>query len=204
MLHSNLFININKALPIYIIILSALESIIFLDIRGFLFLLGGFFSEVLNAFLKYNIFKPLYHLFGTFKNNGYYLPLFGRGDRPNGARHCNWFDNCNECNNNNTPLKSFGMPSGHSQFVMYCATFLILYLYFTYVHKKSGDGIMTKASHIRTFFYPISIFIATLSLLAVYTRIILKCHTIQQVILGSLIGIKCGILYFFTVKRYFI
>ena len=203
LLSKNLWLNINKAFPIYVILLSALESIIFIDIRGFLFLCGGILSELINIFLKYSIFKPLYHSFGTFKNRGYYLPLFGRGDRPVEARHCNWFDNCTECNND-LPLNSFGMPSGHSQFIMYCATFLVLYLYFTYVHKKSIGGIMTKISRIHTFFYPISIFIAILSILAVYTRIILKCHTIQQVIIGSLIGIKFGILYFFGVKRYFI
>lgn len=192
----NLWLNINKALPLYIIILSALESIIFVDIRGFLFFIGAFGCEVLNIILKYNIFKPFYHMFGRFKNGGYYLPLLGRGDRPLGAKHCNWFDNCGECKND-LPLNSFGMPSGHSQFIMYSSTFLIAYLYFKYFKTK-------KYSLIKSYFYPIVTFIAVLSICAVYTRITLKCHTIQHVLLGGMIGIKIGLLYFLTVKNFFI
>merc|ERR1712167_195525 len=64
---------------------------------------------VLNKFIK-DLFRRIFSKFGTYKNNGYYLPILGRGDRPNGAKNCGLF---NECSNKLS--KSHGFPSGHAQ-----------------------------------------------------------------------------------------
>ena len=175
------WLNLVRSLPLYVLVLTLLESIIFFDIRGLLLFLVGMFSEVFNMLLKI-IFKFLFYKYGTFKDNGYYLPLLGRGDRPRYAKDCSFFKNCDSINKFET---SFGFPSGHSQFIMVFASLLILFIY---NKNKNWFSILS---------------VLLLSILAVYTRIQIKCHTIQQVIFGSLIGIGIGYGFFFLFEKYF-
>ena len=156
----NIWLNFIKSLPLYILFFTFLESIVFLDIKGLLLLFGGILSEIINMILKI-IFKFIFHKYGNLKNEGYYFPFLGRGDRPPNAKECGFFNTCK----NNIEL-SFGFPSGHSQFIMFFTFFLITYIYF----KNKNWSIM--------------LLIFIISLLAVYTRVQINCHTIQQVIYG--------------------
>ena len=78
-----------------------------------------YLSDSTNFIFKY-LFKNLYN---TLNINS--LPIIGIGKRPNNAIDCNWF-----LGKDNIVAKSFGMPSGHSQFAWTFSTFYILKIYF--------------------------------------------------------------------------
>tara|TARA_B100000902_G_C27288317_1_gene905669 strand:- start:572 stop:1138 length:567 start_codon:yes stop_codon:yes gene_type:complete len=123
----------------------------------------------INAILKYGVFRPL---FGDTK-----ILFFGSGKRPVGAKNCDLF-----VENNAKRAKSYGMPSGHSQASFFFLTYLLMHLQNSdmNIHEKIfGGGLYT---------------LITLGI--VYSRIYLKCHTIQQVTVGSLIGLALGYLYY--------
>ncbi len=115
----------------------------------------------LNKFIK-DFFKCIFRKFGTYKNNGYYLPILGRGDRPNGAKNCGLF---NECSNKLS--KSHGFPSGHAQ------SAANIYILMSLIIKNPTHKLI--------------VFVFTILMSA--ARIYEKCHTIQQVIAGYIIGI---------------
>jgi membrane-associated phospholipid phosphatase len=175
--------NLIRALPMYIFLFTLLESLIFYDIRGLLLFFGGILCEVINMLLKI-ICKSIFYKYGYLYNKGYYLPLLGRGDRPLNAKNCSFFSTCD--NKNET---SFGFPSGHSQFIMFFTFFIISYLYFN--NNNRNNKLIGM------------ILIFIIALFAVYTRVQINCHTIQQVIYGSLIGSVLGIIYFLFTKKYF-
>ena len=74
------------------------------------------------------------------------------------------------------------MPSGHSQNAIFFSTYVILNLI------NSNYNYLTKV-------YGIILF--TLAGVGImYSRVYLKCHTVEQVIAGGLIGGILGALYF--------
>ena len=115
----------------------------------------------INHFIK-ELCRCIFRKFGNYKNNGYYLPILGRGDRPNGAKNCGLF---NECSNKLS--KSHGFPSGHAQ------SAANIFILMSLIIKNENHQLI--------------VFIYTLLISA--ARIYEKCHTIQQVIFGYLIGI---------------
>ena len=85
--------------------------------------------------------------------------IIGRGKRPDGAKS-----------------KSYGMPSGHSQFAGAVSSYLALFNYY----EKSK-------------YYKIIIFSLIIAALYVmYSRVFEKWHTIQQTIIGVIIGVSQG------------
>ena len=116
---------------------------------------------VLNKFIK-DLFRRIFLKFGTYKNKGYYLPILGRGDRPYGAKNCGLFNDCS-----NKLSKSHGFPSGHAQSA--ANIFILMNL----IIKNPNHKII------------VFIFTIFISLARIYE----KCHTIQQVIAGYIIGI---------------
>tara|TARA_Y100000389_G_scaffold196004_1_gene228217 strand:- start:1681 stop:2262 length:582 start_codon:yes stop_codon:yes gene_type:complete len=123
----------------------------------------------INAILKYGVFRPL---FGDTK-----LLVLGSGKRPAGAKNCALF-----VEKNAKRAKSYGMPSGHSQASFFFLTYLIMHL------KDSNMNMYEKIFGGSLFTF--------ITLGIVYSRIYLKCHTIQQVSVGSLIGLGLGYLYY--------
>jgi len=95
------------------------------------------------------------------------LPILGRGKRPEGACGCGLI-------NDNKPATSFGMPSGHSQIAWAVSTYLIL--------KYSLKSI------------PQAIFLVAIAGYISFSRVAIGCHTTEQVVTGSVIGIISGIL----------
>ena len=139
-----------------------------------IFFIGFFFNINFNIFLKYYVFLQF---FG--KQN---IPILGRGIRPTGAKNCCSFKPCK-------PLypkypDTYGMPSRHSQSIAFFSTLCILYLLTNMNNKNIFINI-----------FGCFIFICFI-LFIMYTRILFKCHTLNQTIIGSLIGIILAILLF--------
>ena len=85
-------------------------------------------------------------------------------------------------NTDGIPKNSYGMPSGHSQNAIFFSTYVILnliYSKYNYLTKVYGIILFTLAG--------VGI---------MYSRVYLKCHTVEQVIAGGLIGGILGALYF--------
>ena len=148
--------DIERASP-GIIQFGALIYGLFIDNIGYYIIFINTISEFINRFLKYGFFKPLF---------GKNIPLLGRGSRPNGAKNCGLIKT-------NIVSKSYGMPSGHSQFAFTTSSFIILKLYESY----NFIGMLLAGIA--------SIWIS-------YSRVKLNCHTPMQSIMGSLIGILIG------------
>ena len=127
---------------------------------------GILIEEQINHFLKYIVVRPL---LGDKK-----YPIMGSGARPKGARNCGvWADN------KNVQPKSYGMPSGHSAAALFFSTYKILEL----MNNKSNN----------TALYFIYVLLA---LVIPYSRLYFKCHTIQQAIVGGIIGSILGYYWF--------
>ena len=127
-------------------------------------------NDAFNHFLKNVVCRPL---MGNKK-----LPIFGYGIRPKGAKYCGLFI---KPNSNGIPT-SYGMPSGHSQNAIFFSTYVILNLIngkFKYLTKVYG-----------------TIFFTLVGLGIMYSRVYLKCHTVEQVIVGGVIGGVLAALYF--------
>ena len=127
-----------------------------------------FLGETLNHILKRYIFKPIM--------KGRYWPIIGYGTRPQNAKNCAQFGDINI-----GPRKgSYGMPSGHSQTIAAFAIFMIMTL--IDYHENISNTIK----------YIIGGIVIGYAALVLWSRLYLKCHTIQQIIIGSCIGIAVG------------
>tara|TARA_B100000424_G_scaffold268243_1_gene262666 strand:+ start:458 stop:970 length:513 start_codon:yes stop_codon:yes gene_type:complete len=123
-------------------------------------------SDVLNGIFKYSIAKPL-------MGDKDYGILLGKGTRPKGASHCGiWKDPPGY------KTKSYGMPSGHSQGATGFTTYLVL-------DNLSKGGSLSDISNV---------ILIAFGILVPYSRVVLNCHTIQQVIIGGILGIILGAL----------
>lgn len=117
--------------------------------------------------LKNGLFKFLYKNYGFKDKYGKTrLPILGIYERPHGASYCGLFQ---------SPLekipKSMGMSSGHAQFIFTFVAFMLYYLNNT--NKK--------------------LIILIIGFILAISRIYpTNCHTVQQVIVGSIIGFLYG------------
>ena len=164
-------LNIARAADSFQIFILYFSYFFTLNIDFLIFFIGLFLNHKLNSFLKYNVFSQL---FG--KQD---IPLLGKGIRPKGAKNCCSFKPCN-------PIypKSYGMPSGHSQSAGFFSTLGVMILLEN--NNKNNNFITIFGSFI---------FIITM-LFVMYSRVLIKCHTIEQTIIGSLIGIVVAFLLF--------
>jgi membrane-associated phospholipid phosphatase len=103
--------------------------------------------------------------------------LIGQGTRPAGATNTASFLVYPA-----GPSSTFGMPSGHSQTAWYLSAYIIGSLALT-------PGTTTKHLSVTT------LVTCTYALLVSYSRVYIdRVHTIQQVILGAMLGVLCGLL----------
>ena len=143
------------------------------DIEFLIFCIGFYINFELNNILKYNIFLKIFE-----KNN---IPLLGKGTRPNGAKNCCAFKPCDTIYPKYP--KSYGMPSGHSQSIAYFSSILIMYLL--------NNNYINNISK-----YFLSSILIFFTIFVMYTRVLFKCHTIQQTIIGAIIGAIIGYILF--------
>ena len=176
---NNFFKSTPCTIPIILFIIYFFNKSMYI----FYLILGWFFMDyIVIGLLKNIIFKNL----GNYLSNIYEkidFPIIGRFKRPEGAANCGCFY-VNETNYSYTQ----GMPSGHSTLSAFVAVFMYNYIINQY--------------NIKPKYRPI-IFIITLSfiLYTMYSRVIVNCHTIQQTIIGSLIGGIFGYYYYFYVMK---
>ena len=124
--------------------------------------------EILNTILKTLVFKPIM--------KGDYWPILGYGTRPIGSKNSAQFGDINIPPNKH----SYGMPSGHSQTTVAFAMFMILTLI------NHHDTMSNTAKYI------IGGIVVLYAVLVLWSRSYLKCHTIQQIIIGSCVGVAVG------------
>jgi membrane-associated phospholipid phosphatase len=131
-----------------------------------------------NFIAKYIIFKPIFDILNVTT-----LPILGLGIRPESS-----YKNKNsDFIIDKLVLNSFGMPSGHSQIMWALATYII-YKYLNYVSIYTILG---------------SIIIIAIASYVSYSRVYIeKCHTIQQVIVGSILGIISGIIVYYYEDKF--
>ena len=125
---------------------------------------------LLNSIEKNAIAKPIYKALNISN-----MPILGLGGRPPGATGC-------DIQLDNKPSTSFGMPSGHSQIAWAVTTYLIA----KYIISKSF-------SNLNIWRICLLIFIIICAIYVSYSRVYIEgCHTLEQVIVGGLLGILCG------------
>ena len=161
----NIILVVARIYPLIVQIISFLMYFINLD-KDFIILgITMILSEIINGGLKNLVCKPL-------MGNKYY-PIIGLGRRPDGANNCGLYyvgkDNVST---------SYGMPSGHSQNSAVFSTFMLM--------KILDSDLSDTYKTLSIIFFPL------LLIYIMWSRVYLGCHTIQQTIIGSSIGIAIG------------
>jgi membrane-associated phospholipid phosphatase len=175
----------------YIVLIGGiLVTIILSDLRGLVFIFGWMLSYRVSVWLKSYIFRPLFLKYGTVINGNHYLPILGRGERPDSASDCSMF-----LTGNVNRALSWGFPSSHS-FIAGVFTGIFGY----YIIGKLQNDNLSQQQKLLTY---ISLFFVILgSIVSVYARVyVAKCHTIEQGIFGNLLGMGFGIGYYYLVTN---
>ena len=153
----------------FIVSASLLFSVLYSDKTNFFFSIYLFLTDEINHLIKEYIAKPI---FGNKK-----LPILGYGKRPSPNAVSSMFQP-------DTPSKSYGMPSGHAQM----ASVFSSYWSFKIWEDEERDENMKLVS--------ITLLIG-LALLVMYSRVYwMKCHTVQQVVIGGMIGTALGYAFY--------
>ena len=80
-------------------------------------------------------------------------------------------------------LTSYGMPSDHSMFIVFISTYVILLVF-------ANDGMKRRSQALTT------LLMSGVSIAVCFSRLYLGVHTMQQVVVGVLMGFIWGILWF--------
>jgi len=166
-------------------ILSPSFESFYMFIMYFLVMLSNFFAKLV-------VFKPIYKLFGKPK-----LPFLGLGSRPDGAKSCKF-------TLDDKIALSFGMPSGHSQLAWTVAIYFLFKIIYKFKNDKDDkdkDKTDNKATIIMKYIWLClsCILLIGIATYISYSRVYIEgCHTIQQVIVGGILGFLGGfLLYYF-------
>ena len=126
--------------------------------------------------------------------------LLGRVHRPIGAKNCGVLVNCA------SPVVDhhIGMPSGHSQLAWMICGYILLNIWEDELNLVDDKKYKTKEQYI--YYIVLSIFLVLMSLVVSISRVEMKCHTLQQVSIGGLIGIVSSygfykLRYYFNIKN---
>lgn len=187
---------IARAFPAIIIAVTLINVFVNYNRSSVMLAILVLFSEFTTPFLKEFLFK------GLMGDKTY--PILGSGLRPKGAMNCGIIANGKKAT-------SYGMPSGHSQVTTAFVTYIIL----TILCSDNSTTESTASIHpsclpfahyssknifpplpftfppeleFMTNKYFISTILVLIALLIMYSRVYLGCHTIQQTVIGSLIG----------------
>ena len=177
-----------------------------------------YISLICNVILK-NLFSYLYQSLGVTN-----LPLLGVGNRPKDSVFCGTFSpNCQEYKDIQGLKKNlnFGMPSGHATCVFIVGTFLLLQIWKEQekleLNEDNDDddenNKYQKMNKYNKFSNPFkikdkkkliivkliqSLLIISFIFLICYSRIYIeKCHTVEQVFVGGMVGI--GTIYLYSI-----
>jgi membrane-associated phospholipid phosphatase len=157
------------------------------------YLLAISFFGTINGILNY-VFKKLFEiLYNKLKVTN--IPILGRGERPVGFKNCSDVPSCETI----PTAFAFGMPSGHAQTAWFVFIFAVLYLN-DIIDKKKKTATNNKKIYYN-FWLTVAVIIGLLmSLYITYSRVSMGCHTIQQVIIGGVLGLLLGTVSYFVSK----
>jgi membrane-associated phospholipid phosphatase len=144
----------------------------------------SYINFLLNTLFK-NISSRIYKI-----QRSVNIPIIGRGPRPLGSHMCDFGHK-----------QSFGMPSGHAQITW---TFVVLVILLI-LQKKGGNYDLCELKHLGNIQSKDLFRIICLVLLGItvcYSRVYVEgCHTLEQVIVGTIIGISLGVFFFKMMKN---
>jgi membrane-associated phospholipid phosphatase len=161
-------IGLCRAYPLITTFSSFISYFITNEVDLLMFTIFLLVADSLNYILKHYIMKPI---MGNRK-----WPILGTGTRPKDAKHCSIFQSTGKGKSN-----TYGMPSGHSQNAVLFSMYIISNL------VNNNLNYLTKVIGILIF--------SVIPIVVMYSRVHFKCHTIQQVIIGGLLGAGLGSLY---------
>ena len=183
--------------PVLVLFGAFLSCILQPSYNSFYLLALVIITSLFNYGTKYLVVKPIYNLTGKSE-----LPLFGIGSRPKGATSC-------DVSLEGKVATSFGMPSGHSQIIWTVGIYLLCRLINNYINKKDEFG---RTNTILSIIWLIisCLVIMSIMIYVSYSRVYIEgCHTLQQVLIGGLIGATIGFLAFYfedsiiqTIKKF--
>ena len=179
--------------PIIYIILGLINCIVNPTYNAFYIFIIILALFPINWVLKHLIVLPLYNVLGKTT-----IPIIGLGKRPQGATSCNIILELD-----NKIATSFGMPSGHSQMAWTLGTYLICRIINNWYNKeynKEKEGKNKTESTVLGYIWLILsvLIILTIIIYISYSRVYIDgCHTIQQVIIGGLLGVGSGVLIWY-------
>jgi membrane-associated phospholipid phosphatase len=96
---------------------------------------------------------------------------------------------CNMINKGGPAWKRSGFPSGHTT----VAFFLWAYFLFEFIKRRNVTG--TKEKSIP----PVIVITSLFAILVPYARVGIECHTLEQVMAGSVLGISWAALFFYGI-----
>lgn len=175
----NVIPTLSRISPIIFLIILIFNCLLVPGYRSYYLFIVYILVILSNSLIKNIIVKPLYNLLNIKS-----LPILGIGARPNGASSCGFILD-------NKLATSFGMPSGHSQIAWTIATYIIIKSYKT---KKLTFSNIFNYICLILFYLLILLFATYIS----YSRVNIEgCHTSEQVIIGGILGIFCGLLIYY-------
>jgi len=175
---------LSRISPILLVIITLLNCIVNPGYHSFYLFIIMIALFPINWIIKHLIVKPIYNFLKT-EN----LPILGIGKRPKGATSCQ-----NILDENH--YFSYGMPSGHSQLIWTFGTYIICKIIENCINTSKHNNPPTILGYI---WLVLSCCIVLISMIYVsYSRVYIEgCHTIQQVVVGGLLGITTGFIVFY-------
>ena len=169
-----------RSTPATVIIILVTNLILNPSMNAMYLLLMYVGNMFLNYGLKFLFSKTLY------SNKKTSLSFLGTGTRPTGASLCG-------ISLNSTKKEaSFGMPSGHSQLIWATVIYLICKVTNKYVNNEVNNTVLSILWLIFAYvlLFGVGIYVS-------YSRVAIEgCHTVQQVIVGGLVGTIYGLITF--------
>ena len=124
-------------------------------------------------------------------NQKYGIKFIIKESRPKGARNCGSYITCS-----NKLSKSYGMPSGHSQSMGVILGFWLCYMWYDELMKDDTKHNQHSKKYIG------SLLLLMICIWVPYSRVLLGCHSVAQVITGFIIGVSIGISSYIIYDNY--
>jgi len=175
---------LTRSTPAIFFCLTLLNCMVNPSYQSFYLFIAYNSINISNWIIKHLIVKPIYESLGKKS-----LPILGIGTRPPNATSCGIFLD-------GRVSTSYGMPSGHSQIAWAIAIYLIFKIIKKWYKNDKDNKAITIVGYIWLLISCISIL--SIAVYVSYSRVYIEgCHTIQQVIIGGIIGSIMGFLVFF-------
>lgn len=167
---------------------------------------AGILATIVSGDPKYALFTGLAFIMGDAFNAGEKLlskKILGEdssiGQRPNGCGNGDLDYDCTGCGIYTSTKKSltWGMPSGHAQITSFAASYWTIYLWMKYLNETDIEAKKVAKNHAI-----VSTIIMWVLAACVWSqRVISRCHSILQIIVGVLFGTILGFIGYLISTR---